>query len=113
MGVRDSLRAWLGGSPAADTPTPESAGQVSGMYTYRPTGGGVFTAELSEPEPLPPGQRRVHIPEDDVLTARGAAGYVAGFRQKLADPADRDPRPELARQAGYLGDVMFLPREID
>jgi len=104
-GLRDTIRAWLTG-PSTQ---PEPSEVVSGMFTYaadadRP---GVITA-VAPPEALPPGQRRVvRITLDEVLAARGVTGYLAGFRQRLSDDAERDGRPELARRAGYLGDVVF------
>ncbi len=104
-GLRDTIRAWLAGSLTQ----PEPPEVVSGMFTYtvdadRPD---VVTA-VAPPEPLPSSQRRVvRMSLDEVLAERGVAGYLAGFRQRLSDDADSDHRPELARRAGYLGDVVF------
>ncbi|MEZ0053248.1 hypothetical protein ABIA30_004275 [Mycobacterium sp. MAA66] len=62
-----------------------------------------------EPEPLPPGQRRVRVTLAEVLAARDVTGvgHVGGFARKLTESSDVDPRPSLARRAGFDGDVMF------
>lgn len=103
--------SWLSlvrGKRAAEAvtspPSPEPVPVVAPPEAAPPT---------VEPKPvtvehLPPGQRRVRMGLDEVLARRGYSGALGGFRQKLGG-GDGDPRPDLARRAGYGGDVL-IPR---
>lgn len=100
------MRARLRGRRvAAEAATPPTAAEARHADTWYPADEPDYVSPLAV---RPPGQHRaVRMSMDDVLAARGVTGYLAGFRQRLSDDADRDPRPELAGRAGYLGDVVF------